>query len=58
MIFQGLLTAMRSGPEEKLALAFAEAMSQTPAEVPAELRDRLLKRVSPAQITELAATVA
>lgn len=46
------------GPEEKLVLEFAEAMSRTPAEVPAELRDRLLARFSPAQVTELAATVA
>jgi AhpD family alkylhydroperoxidase len=44
--------------EEKLVLEFAEAMSRTPAEVPAELRDRLLRRFSPAQLTELAAAVA
>ena len=45
-------------PEEKLVLEFAEAMSRTPAEVPGELRDRLLARFSPAQVTELAAAVA
>jgi AhpD family alkylhydroperoxidase len=45
-------------PDEKLVLEFAEAMSRTPALVGDELRDRLLKRFSPAQVTELAATVA
>jgi len=45
-------------PEEKLVLEFAEAISRTPAEVPAELRGRLLARFTPAQVTELAATVA
>ncbi len=45
-------------PEEKLVLEFAEAMTSTPAEVPGELRDRMLDRFSPAQVTELAATVA
>ena len=33
-------------------------MTSTPAEVPGELRDRMLDRFSPAQVTELAATVA
>jgi len=45
-------------PDEKLVLEFAEAMSRTPAVVAGELRDRLLGRFSPAQVTELAATVA
>ena len=45
-------------PDEKLVLEFAQAVSGTPAQVPDELRDRLLKRFSPAQLTELAATVA
>jgi AhpD family alkylhydroperoxidase len=45
-------------PDEKLVLEFAAAMSATPAEVPAELRQRMLKRFSPAQVTELAAVVA
>jgi AhpD family alkylhydroperoxidase len=45
-------------PEEKLVLEFAEAISRTPAEVPAELRDRLRTQFTPAQVTELAATVA
>jgi AhpD family alkylhydroperoxidase len=44
--------------DEKLVLEFAEAMSRTPAVVAEELRDRLLNRFSPAQVTELAATVA
>jgi AhpD family alkylhydroperoxidase len=44
--------------EEKLVLEFAEAMTRTPAEVPAGLRGRLLDRFSPAQVTELAAVVA
>lgn len=46
------------GPDEKLVLEFAEAMSRTPAVIPGELRDRLLERFSPAQVTELAAAVA
>ena len=45
-------------PDEKLVLEFAEAMSRTPAVIADELRDRLLNRFSPAQVTELAATVA
>lgn len=45
-------------PDEKLVLEFAEAMSRTPAVIADELRDRLLSRFSPAQVTELAATVA
>lgn len=45
-------------PDEKLALEFAEAMSRTPAVIAGELRDRLLNRISPAQVTELAATLA
>lgn len=43
---------------EKLVIAFAEAMSATPAIVPAELRDRLLQHLSKAQLAELAAEVA
>ena len=45
-------------PDEKLVLEFAEAMSRTPAVIADELRDRLLNRFSPAQVTELAAVVA
>lgn len=45
-------------PDERLVLEFAEAMSRTPAVVAGELRDRLLNRFSPAQVTELAAVVA
>ncbi|HEY3002728.1 MAG TPA: hypothetical protein VGJ44_10300, partial [Kribbellaceae bacterium] len=43
---------------ERLVIAFAEAMSATPAIVPAELRDELLRHLSKAQLTELAAEVA
>lgn len=43
---------------EKLVLEFAEGTSRTQAEVPAELRDRLLTRFTPAQVAELAAPVA
>lgn len=45
-------------PDEKLVLEFADAMSRTPAVIAGELRDRLLNRFSPAQVTELAAAVA
>jgi AhpD family alkylhydroperoxidase len=45
-------------PDEKLILEFAEAISRTPAMITGELRDRVLSRFSPAQVTELAATVA
>src|SRR6266536_169567 len=44
--------------DEKLVLELAEAMSGTPVYVPGELRDRLAKRFPPAELTELAATVA
>ena len=44
--------------DEKLVLEFAEAISATPALVPEELRDRLLRRFPPAAVTELAAAVA
>ena len=43
---------------EKLVLDLAVAMSATPAEVPDRLRDALLEHLTPAQLTELAATVA
>lgn len=43
---------------EKLVLEFAEAMTRTPAHVGDELRQRLLERFSPTQLTELAAEVA
>jgi AhpD family alkylhydroperoxidase len=45
-------------PDEKLVLEFAEAMSRTPAVMTDELRGRLLRTFSRAQVTELAATVA
>lgn len=43
---------------EKSVIAFAEAMSSTPAIVPDELRAKLLERLSRAQLAELAAEVA
>ena len=43
---------------EKLVIAFAEAMSATPAIVSDELRDELLTHLSKAQLAELAAEVA
>jgi alkylhydroperoxidase family enzyme len=45
-------------PDEKLVLELAEAMSRTPVYVPDQLREHLLERFSPAELTELAATVA
>lgn len=43
---------------EKLVIAFAEAMTVTPAVDIDELRDTLLTHLSKAQLTELAATIA
>lgn len=43
---------------EKLVIAFAEAMTATPAVDLEELRDTLLTHLSKAQLTELAATIA
>ena len=43
---------------EKLVLDLAAAMSTTPADVPDELREALLEYLTPAQLTEVAATVA
>jgi alkylhydroperoxidase family enzyme len=43
---------------EKLALDLAVAMSTTPAEVPDELRQDLLRHLTRGQLAELAATVA
>lgn len=45
-------------PLERLAMDFAEAMSSTPADVPAELRDALLSQMSKGQLVELASAVA
>ena len=44
--------------DEKMVLEFAEAMTQQPALIPDDLRQRMLIRLSPTQVTELAATVA
>lgn len=44
--------------DDGLVLELAERMTETPAEVPQELFDRLRKRFTEAQLVELAATVA
>jgi len=46
------------GTTDRLVLELAEAMTRTPAEIPAELREALLGHLSPAQLTEIVATVA
>lgn len=43
---------------DKLVLDLAVAMTRTPAEVPEALRQALLARLTPGQLTEIAATVA
>jgi alkylhydroperoxidase family enzyme len=48
----------RFTPLEKAALELATAMTETPADVPAELRERLLAELTPAQLAELASTLA
>jgi alkylhydroperoxidase family enzyme len=48
----------RFTPLEKAALDLATAMTSTPAEVSAELRDRLLAELTPGQLTELASAIA
>lgn len=45
-------------PVEKLVLDLAVAMNQTPAVVSDQLRADLLSHMSPAQLTEVAATIA
>jgi AhpD family alkylhydroperoxidase len=44
--------------DEKMVLEFAEAMTQQPALISDDLRQRMLDRFSPTQVTELAATIA
>jgi alkylhydroperoxidase family enzyme len=44
--------------DEKLVLELADAMSATPARVTPELRQRLQKRFSTAQLVELGAAIA
>ncbi len=46
------------GTEEKLVLAYAEAMTETPVEVPDALFAQLRGRFSDAQIVELSASIA
>ena len=41
--------------DEKMVLEFAEVMTQQPALIPDDLRQRMLIRFSPTQVTELAA---
>jgi alkylhydroperoxidase family enzyme len=48
----------RFDDDERLVLELAEAMTMTPAVVPDDLRERLERRFTPAQRTELAAVVA
>jgi alkylhydroperoxidase family enzyme len=43
---------------DRLSLELAEAMCATPATVTDELRERLLARLTPAQLTELASAIA
>lgn len=43
---------------DRLVLDLTVAMCRTPAEVPDELREALLKHLTGAQLTEIAATVA
>lgn len=43
---------------ERLVLDFATALTTTPADVPDDLRDALLQRLSRAQYAELAAAIA
>ena len=43
---------------DRLALDLAVAMTRTPAEVPDELRDNLLRHLTRGQLAELAATIA
>jgi alkylhydroperoxidase family enzyme len=43
---------------EKLAIELAEAMTQTPADVPDRLRDELLGYLSRGQLAELASSIA
>jgi alkylhydroperoxidase family enzyme len=43
---------------EKLALRYAEALTQTPAEVPDDLFDALRQRLSERQVVELTAAIA
>jgi alkylhydroperoxidase family enzyme len=44
--------------DEKLVLELADAITATPARVTQELRERLKKRFSTAQLVELAAAIA
>jgi alkylhydroperoxidase family enzyme len=46
------------GPDEKLVLELADAITATPARVTPELRERLQKRFSTPQLVELAAVIA
>jgi alkylhydroperoxidase family enzyme len=43
---------------EKLVLEYADAMTQTPAEIPAALFDRLRSKFEPVQLVELTAALA
>ena len=58
----GALGSYRESPlfdeVDKLVLDLAVAMTSTPATVPDELRARLLEHLTPAQLAEVAATIA
>ncbi|MGH9646275.1 MAG: carboxymuconolactone decarboxylase family protein [Bryobacteraceae bacterium] len=51
-------TSMRFSEIEKLVLEFADAMTQTPAEIPEALFERLRQTFDEAQLVELTATIA
>ena len=51
-------TATRFTPLEKAVLDLAVVMTSTPADVSAELRDRLLDELAPGQLAELASAIA
>jgi alkylhydroperoxidase family enzyme len=48
----------RFSPLERLCLELAERMSMTPADVPDDLRNRLLEHLSPGQFAELVSAIA
>ncbi|MBI4563723.1 MAG: hypothetical protein HY716_03395 [Planctomycetes bacterium] len=51
-------TSDRFSPLERHMIAYAEAMTQTPVNVPDELFEALAAELSPAQLVELTATIA
>jgi alkylhydroperoxidase family enzyme len=51
-------TSPRFSGTEKLVLQLADAMTQTPAEIPDDLFDQLRQRLNEAQLVELATAIA